>query len=135
MKKPSNFKAFVADALGTNDVACILGLISAARAAESELSRYDWTDELGELRVALKPFENARVCESGDSIGERIRRIRRGKNLSLDALAKSAGISKGNLSKIESIAGNPTLETLLKIARALGVSAADLIPCKPSPSR
>lgn len=61
------------------------------------------------------------------NLGQEIRRLRKWRNMTLDALAGQAGITKGYLSKIEN--GNANLErrkTIKAIADALRVSIADL---------
>jgi transcriptional regulator with XRE-family HTH domain len=61
------------------------------------------------------------------NLGQEIRRLRKWRNMTLDALAGQAGITKGYLSKIEN--GNANLErrkTIKAIADALRVSVADL---------
>ncbi|TCN31648.1 helix-turn-helix protein [Kribbella orskensis] len=61
------------------------------------------------------------------NLGQEIRRLRKRRNMTLDALAGQAGITKGYLSKIEN--GNTNLErrkTIKAIADALRVSIADL---------
>ena len=61
------------------------------------------------------------------NIGQEIRRLRKWRNMTLDALAGQPGITKGYLSKIEN--GNANLErrkTIKAIAGALSVSVADL---------
>ncbi|MFD7157978.1 helix-turn-helix domain-containing protein [Kribbella sp. NPDC059898] len=61
------------------------------------------------------------------NLGQEIRRLRKWRNMTLDALAGQAGITKGYLSKIEN--GNVNLErrkTIKAIADALRVSMADL---------
>jgi transcriptional regulator with XRE-family HTH domain len=61
------------------------------------------------------------------NVGQEIRRLRKWRNMTLDALAGQAGITKGYLSKIEN--GNAVLErrrTINAIAQALRVSVADL---------
>jgi transcriptional regulator with XRE-family HTH domain len=62
------------------------------------------------------------------NIGQEIRRLRKWRNMTLDALAGQAGLSKGYLSKIEN--GNAALDrrsTIKAIADALRVSIADLV--------
>jgi len=54
----------------------------------------------------------------------RIKEVIKEKGLTIQALADSMGINRVNLST--SINGNPTIETLEKIANALGVSVAEL---------
>ncbi|MDI1451771.1 helix-turn-helix transcriptional regulator [Polyangium sp. 6x1] len=61
-------------------------------------------------------------------IGARIRDIRLEQGMSLDQLARRSGVAKGNLSSTEHGRVNITVETCLRIAGALGVSAAELLP-------
>jgi transcriptional regulator with XRE-family HTH domain len=60
-------------------------------------------------------------------IGVRIRRIREQQQLTLTALAAKAGYTKGSLSKIEHGKVNVPVETLDRLADALGVSLEDLV--------
>jgi len=61
-------------------------------------------------------------------VGQRIKRIRETQGMSLAELARKAEISKGYLHSLENQPpANPTLETLKKVADALGVTIADLI--------
>lgn len=57
-----------------------------------------------------------------------IRPIRKAKGLSQVKLAAMAGIDTATLIRIERGQGNPNLETLRKIAKAMYVSVADLLP-------
>jgi transcriptional regulator with XRE-family HTH domain len=59
-------------------------------------------------------------------LGQIIRDSRRGR-LSLEQLARLAGISAGQLSHIENGTGNPTVEMLVRIADALGLRLSDLL--------
>jgi transcriptional regulator with XRE-family HTH domain len=62
-------------------------------------------------------------------IGERIRRLRNERGISLSALARDARIGKATLSGIEDGSrGNPTVETLYAVAGRLGVPLAALLP-------
>ena len=54
-------------------------------------------------------------------IGKNIQKIRKQKNFTLDILAERSGVSKSMLSQIESENVNPTVATVWKIARGLGV--------------
>ncbi|GAA3452965.1 helix-turn-helix domain-containing protein [Dactylosporangium matsuzakiense] len=63
----------------------------------------------------------------GTSVGERLRRMREARGLSLSALARSAGIGKATLSGLERGTRNPTLETLYAVAGALGVPLTALV--------
>jgi transcriptional regulator with XRE-family HTH domain len=56
------------------------------------------------------------------SVGERIKEIREAKNWTQDQLAEKSGLSKGFLSDIENNKRNPSSESVLQIANALGAS-------------
>ena len=61
------------------------------------------------------------------TISKNIRRIRKKKGVSQDKLSKLAEVAYNTIIKIESGAiQNPTIETVQKIARALGVSLDEL---------
>ena len=60
-------------------------------------------------------------------VGRTVRRLRTERQLSLGALAARAGLAKQTLANLESGGGNPTVETLLAVARALGVGATWLL--------
>jgi len=62
-----------------------------------------------------------------NSVSENIRKLRQKKGISQDRLSKEADIALNTVVKIETGENpNPTVETLEKIAKALGVSIADL---------
>lgn len=66
--------------------------------------------------------------KSNKSIGDKIKVWRKKKELTQDALAKKADIPYTTLAKIESdVIENPSLQTITKIARGLGVSLDDLV--------
>ena len=60
------------------------------------------------------------------ALGSAIRQLRKKQGDSLQALAEQAGITKNMLSLIERGEGNPSWVTVQGIAKALGVSVADL---------
>lgn len=60
-------------------------------------------------------------------VGRNVRRLRTERHLSLGALARSAELAKQTLANLESGRGNPTVETLLAVARALGVGPTWLL--------
>ena len=60
-------------------------------------------------------------------VGRNVRRLRTERHLSLGALAERAGLAKQTLANLESGSGNPTIETLLAVSRALGVGATWLL--------
>ena len=59
-------------------------------------------------------------------VARNIRRLRQQKNTSLSALAATAEISKSTLFKLERGEGNPSIDTLWSVARALSVPFAAL---------
>lgn len=60
-------------------------------------------------------------------VGRNVRRLRMARHLSLNSVAQEAGLAKQTLANLESGAGNPTIETLLAVARALGVGPTWLL--------
>jgi len=61
-------------------------------------------------------------------IGENIKKIRKKKGISQDKLSKLADVTLTTLTKIETgINTNPTVNTMQKIAKALGVSVDSLL--------
>ena|SRR5260221_2464894 len=61
----------------------------------------------------------------------RIRQARQELRLTLDAVASQVGITKQALGKIERGETAPRLDTLLRIAQALGVRAGQLLDAEP----
>lgn len=62
-----------------------------------------------------------------NKISDNIRKIRLKKGISQDRLSKEADLALNTIVKIETgESPNPTVETLEKIAKALGVSVAEL---------
>lgn len=81
-------------------------------------------------KVNIKPDEVS--GESPESIitaavANRISALRKAQDLTFDALARCAGVSKGTLVQIEQERANPSIATLCRLAAALGVSVADLV--------
>ena len=60
-------------------------------------------------------------------LARNLRRLREAKDLSQGALAADAGIYQELISRIENGAANPELDTLGKIAAALGVHPRELL--------
>ncbi len=60
-------------------------------------------------------------------VAGRIRRLRRSRGLSLDAVAGRAGVSKSLLSKIENARVSSPVSTYARIAAALGATVGDLL--------
>ena len=62
------------------------------------------------------------------TIGKNIKKFRQEKELSQDKLSKLADLSLNTVVKIElDESPNPTIETIQRIAKALGVSVDDLL--------
>ncbi|MCX4997492.1 XRE family transcriptional regulator [Streptomyces longwoodensis] len=62
-----------------------------------------------------------------DGIGPRLRRLRRDRGLTLEALAAATGISVSTLSRVESGRRRPTLDLLIPLARAHHVALDQLV--------
>jgi transcriptional regulator with XRE-family HTH domain len=61
-------------------------------------------------------------------IGENIKKYRKKLGISQDTLSKKAGLAFHTVAKIETGAtSNPTIDTIKKIASALGIGIDDLI--------
>jgi transcriptional regulator with XRE-family HTH domain len=71
--------------------------------------------------------------ETVGSIATNLRRLRRDRGLTLDALADRAGMSKGTVIQVEQARANPSIATLCHLADALGVGVASLLAAPPSP--
>lgn len=67
-----------------------------------------------------------------DILGRNLQTLRLAKGLSLSQLANNAGIAKSNLSRIEQGDGNPTIETIWRLAVQLNVPFGDLIARVPA---
>jgi transcriptional regulator with XRE-family HTH domain len=62
-----------------------------------------------------------------EQIGQRLRRVREKRNVSLAGLGRATGISKSTLSRLESGHRKPSLELLLPIAAALAVPLDEIV--------
>ena len=66
-------------------------------------------------------------AEPAQAFGAAVRALRSEQGMAQEALAHRAGIERSHMGKIERGEHMPTLAIILKIARALGCSAADLM--------
>jgi len=64
---------------------------------------------------------------SGKKLGENLRKWRLKKDMSQGDLATALSVDRAYISNIENGRMNPTLSTLEKIARALGISSSELL--------
>ena len=60
-------------------------------------------------------------------LGKNLKRIRTAKGISQGEIGRTLGVDKGFISNIENGKTNPTLATIAKLAKAVGVSPEDLI--------
>jgi transcriptional regulator with XRE-family HTH domain len=65
--------------------------------------------------------------EAGVQFGTTVRRLRKGKGLSQEALAEKAGLAADYVGFIERGENVPSLIAILKLARALEVDTAELV--------
>lgn len=65
--------------------------------------------------------------ETNNNIGERIKALRKERNITLSALAESTDLSLGFLSNLERNQTSPTIAHLHKICNALGITLNDIL--------
>jgi len=65
--------------------------------------------------------------EESQKLGENLKRIRTRKGISQGDIARALGIDKGFISNIENGKTNPTLATISKLAKVVGVSIDKLL--------
>ncbi|WP_245953480.1 helix-turn-helix domain-containing protein [Arthrobacter silvisoli] len=71
--------------------------------------------------------EAGRITAALDQVGERLKRLRTQRGITLTALAETTGISKSTLSRLETGQRKPSLELLLPLAQAYRVPLDDLV--------
>jgi transcriptional regulator with XRE-family HTH domain len=71
---------------------------------------------------------NTLEIEGRIRLGQRIRDLRKAKNLSMEELANIADIELSQVARIETAKINPKLSTLFILARALEISPRELFP-------
>jgi transcriptional regulator with XRE-family HTH domain len=67
-----------------------------------------------------------------DAVGPRLKRLRQAREVTLTDLAAETGISASTLSRLEAGLRRPTLEQLLPLARAHGVTLDELVDAPPT---
>ena len=67
-----------------------------------------------------------------DAVGPRLRQLRQRRDVTLADLAGETGISTSTLSRLEAGLRRPTLEQLLPLARAYGVTLDELVDAPPT---
>ncbi len=67
-----------------------------------------------------------------EAVGPRLKSLRMRRNITLTDLAEETGISTSTLSRLEAGLRRPTLEQLLPLARAYGVTLDELVDAPPT---
>ena len=67
-----------------------------------------------------------------EAVGPRLKRLRQRRDITLSDLADETGISTSTLSRLEAGLRRPTLEQLLPLARAHGVTLDELVDAPPT---
>jgi transcriptional regulator with XRE-family HTH domain len=67
-----------------------------------------------------------------DAVGPRLKQLRHRRDITLSDLAGETGISTSTLSRLEAGLRRPTLEQLLPLARAYGVTLDELVDAPPT---
>lgn len=67
-----------------------------------------------------------------DAVGPRLKQLRHGRDSTLGDIAAETGISISTLSRLEAGLRRPTLEQLLPLARAYGVTLDELVDAPPT---
>ncbi|PZT98535.1 MAG: XRE family transcriptional regulator [Gordonia sp. (in: high G+C Gram-positive bacteria)] len=75
---------------------------------------------------------NASIDRTLDAVGPRLKQLRQHRDLTLIDLAGETGISASTLSRLEAGLRRPTLEQLLPLARAYGVTLDELVDAPPT---
>jgi transcriptional regulator with XRE-family HTH domain len=75
----------------------------------------------------------ARARADARALGQLVRSIRISRGMSIEGLAKSAGVSAGVISQIERGAGNPAFTTLVKIAYGMQVPVGSFLQTDQEP--
>ena len=60
-------------------------------------------------------------------LGKNVKRIREQKEMTQGDICRAVGFDRAQISNIEAGKGNPTLATIEKIAKALGVTSDELL--------
>ena len=66
------------------------------------------------------------MATEAQKLGRNLKRIRKEKGISQGDIVRSFGMDRAFISNIENGKTNPTLATIAKLAKALGVSVSDL---------
>src|SRR5437899_1388903 len=79
-------------------------------------------------RNKAKPAGTTRPVDStSNHFCRRLKQLRAERGWSLDSLANASGVSRSMISQVERNQANPTLAVAFRIARAFGMSLAELV--------
>src|SRR4051812_3239589 len=78
-------------------------------------------------RVTASAGDEIGAAALGRTVADSLRKLRKTRQMSLDQLAATSGVSRAALSQIEGARTNPTLSVLWKIAVGLGVPFQSLL--------
>ena len=84
------------------------------------------------MRHGKSLCQNSKLKETLDAVGPRLRALRQQRETTLADLSAATGISVSTLSRLESGSRRPTLELLLPLARAHGVTLDELVDAPPT---
>ena len=70
---------------------------------------------------------NLCIMNESEKLGENLKRIRTAKGISQGQIGRILEVDKSFISNIENGKTNPTLSTIAKIAKAVGVSVGELM--------
>lgn len=79
------------------------------------------------ISATLVVMNNLRNQETLNKFGDRLKTLRTKKGFTLEQLAFEADIELSQVHRVEKGKINPTLTTLIALAKGLGVSLADLV--------
>ena len=90
---------------------------------EQNIEKSNWHSpaSVGRLSTADRPPLTVQV------VGNEIKRLRKLQGWTLEQLASASGVSAGLLSQVERGQGNPSFNTLVQVAHALGIPVARLV--------
>lgn len=77
--------------------------------------------------AALATGDSVGAADLARRVGQRLRDERMARNLSLDDLSRSSGVSRAALSQIETRKSSPSISVMWKIAVGLGIPFAELL--------
>jgi len=67
------------------------------------------------------------MTNESSKLGKNLKRIRIAKRITQGDIVRKLGLGRGFISNIENGKANPTLSTITKIAKAIGVSVGELM--------